>query len=337
MGSGQGIVIDHVARQGYYLYRCSHLPPHREDPPQWPGEEGGVVRTRIPWVVDERGRRGFAWNPVTGCSPASEGCERCYARRSARRLAGRFGYPQGDPFAVTLHHDLLTAPMARARGTTIFVCSMGDLLHPQVPTEFVSEVWCTMAKCQQHRFVVLTKRPDRLVREWEAITSGLVLPNVVVGVSCENQARADERIPWLLRMKEPLLAVSLEPLLGRIDFLDVRYQGLVTIDALRGFCRGPLDVVPPGLCRRLHWVIAGAESGEGGRPGRACSDEWLEGIADQCEAAGVPFFLKQRHIDGELVHTRELGGRIWRQVPWVTAEEGESREVEESGRPDEGD
>lgn len=158
----------------------------------------------------------YTWNPVTGCTPVSEGCRNCYARRMAQRLRGRFGYPADDPFRVTLHADRLGQPFYEARGKRIFVCSMGDLFHPDVPDDFLDEVFFPMYVLNVDRvFIVLTKRPERM-RDYLSRKPPLP-PTVWPGVSVENQAAADERIPILLDILAAVRVVSVEPMLGLVD------------------------------------------------------------------------------------------------------------------------
>jgi len=168
--------------------------------------------TRIEWTD-------VSWNPVTGCSKVSRGCQFCYAERMAKRLAGRGGYPAENPFAVTLHPERLDEPLHWRKPRRVFVCSMGDLFHKDVPSGFITEVFAVMALCPQHTFQVLTKRPERMAEyladedlpdyidtmacNYGACHANLdgrwPLPNVWLGTSVEDQATADERIPHLLR------------------------------------------------------------------------------------------------------------------------------------------
>ena len=189
------------------------------------------------------------WNPVTGCTKISPGCAHCYAERMAKRLAGRYGYPADEPFRVTLHPDRLEQPLHFRGPRMIFVCSMGDLFHVDVPFDFIDRVFAVMALCPQHIFQVLTKRPERMAEylnrfslrtlrsrwaqtieeQWPergaATAYGLrehgaePLPNVWLGTSIENQKAADERIPHLLGCPAAVRFLSAEPLLGPI-FID---------------------------------------------------------------------------------------------------------------------
>jgi protein gp37 len=158
--------------------------------------------TKIDWAD-------AVWNPLTGCSKVSPACDHCWAERMSKRLAGRCGYPAADPFAVAFHPDRLEEPLRWRKPRRVFVCSMGDLFHEDVTDDQLLAVFTTMAQPQarHHTFLILTKRPDRM-REWfdDARRAGLtlreghgaVLPNVWLGVTAENQAMADERIPALL-------------------------------------------------------------------------------------------------------------------------------------------
>jgi len=226
-------------------------------------------RSRIEWTD-------ATWNPITGCSPVSEGCVHCYAARMAKRLAGRCGYPADNPFQVTEHSEKLEEPLAWKKPRRVFVCSMGDLFHDDVGTSVRRIIWQTMARAHWHTFIVLTKRPDRmwsfinsLIHEkdffadaWEGPGEATDrFPNVWLGVSAENQQRADERIDVLQQIPAAKHFVSFEPLLGLIT----------------------------PLLKGIDWVICGGETGSDARP---MHPDWVRGLRDQCQAAGVPFFFK---------------------------------------------
>jgi protein gp37 len=254
--------------------------------------------TKIPWAQK-------VWNPVTGCTPVSRGCEHCYAARFARRLAGRCGYPADKPFAVTLHPERLDEPLHWRKPSRIFVCSMGDLFHPAVPDEFVDRVLARISNCPRHTFIVLTKRAERIteylldLHERGGITRlkkqhvmvahdhGLPdsfawpLPNLWPGVSVEDQATADERIPILMQIPAAVHIVSLEPMLGpitlRLEWIwNSQYTGTQTHP----------DFISDIL---IDWVIIGGETGPGARP---MHPDWVRKVRDQCAAADVPFFFK---------------------------------------------
>jgi len=238
------------------------------------------------------------WNPVTGCTKISPGCQHCYAERMATRLRGRFGYPAEDPFEVTVHRERLSEPLHWRSPKRIFVCSMGDLFHEDVPAWVVREVYDIAALAPQHTFIVLTKRPDQMInlfygsRPWDPREPRLPMDwptplNVWHLVSVEAQYLARQRIGALLELRDHapewrVLGVSVEPMLG------------------------PVDLSP--WIRELDWVICGAETG----PGRRRMDvAWAKALRDQCLEWGVPFFFK-RH-EGEHL----LDGQVWEQFPKV--------------------
>jgi len=237
-------------------------------------------RSRIEWTD-------AVWNPVTGCTKVSEGCRNCYAERMAKRLARRCGYPMADPFAVTLHPEKVDQPLYWRGHQKIFVCSMGDLFHEAVPSEFISKIFRTMWHAWWHTFIVLTKRPERMVAWYDDLKDGSPivgtekeswpLPNVWLGVSVENQAAADKRIPLLLQAPAAVRFVSCEPLLGPIN-LEAQLAGA---DEARRYING---------WHGIDWVIVGGESGPNARP---MHPDWVRSIRDQCLGAGVPFFFKQ--------------------------------------------
>jgi protein gp37 len=311
-----------------------------------------MSRTKIEWAE-------HVWNPATGCTPISEGCQNCYAKRMANRLRGRCGYPQDDPFRVTLHEDRLGEPLRWKKPRRVFVCSMGDLFHDDVPHEFIYGIWDVMVQSKQHTFLVLTKRPDRMKSFIEkvmcnrmdyALTFGGTpegkkarkwaqkpVQNVWLGVTAENQQRADERIPILLQIPAAVRFVSVEPMLGPVDLLSNDYLG--------GCINCEVCLDNPGTCvncaqnRKLDWIICGGESGPGARPMRL---DWARSLCDQCQAAGVPFFFKQwgeygpnwlnddngKKIEGsewmdrvgKKAAGRILDGRTWDEYPEVRNE-----------------
>lgn len=232
--------------------------------------------TKIEWTNE-------TWNPVTGCTKISAGCQHCYAERMARRLAGRFGYPEApNHFDVTLRPDRLDEPLSWRKPRRVFVCSMSDLFHEDVPDEYICDVFYTMHRCPHHTFQVLTKRPGQML-EWFNRPAASVskwhrpLPNIQLGISAEDQRAADERIPQLLQCPAAVRFVSCEPLLGEIDISPY----------LHGWHSDPRpQECDPGI----DWVIVGGESGHGARP---MDPNWARSLRDQCQDAGVPFFMKQ--------------------------------------------
>lgn len=172
--------------------------------------------TKIEWAQE-------TWNPITGCTPVSEGCQHCYARRMATRLRGRCGYPADDPFRVTFHPDRLGQPLKWKKPRMIFVCSMGDLFHDLPPPEgswpIVDRILRVCNDCPQHIFLLLTKRIEHAwyyfrspVYNGNYSRSELLGKNIWLGVTAENQQRADERIPILLQIPAAVRFVSVEPM-----------------------------------------------------------------------------------------------------------------------------
>jgi len=221
------------------------------------------------------------WNPLTGCTKVSPGCKHCYAERMALRLQA-MGQPKyANGFKLTLHEDVLEQPLGWKKPQMIFVNSMSDLFHEDVPLEFIHRVFDVMRRASWHTFQVLTKRSKRLRElnpeiDWPA--------NVWMGVSVENQDYTF-RIEHLRRTDAHVKFLSLEPLLGPLPRLN-----------LRG----------------IDWVIVGGESGPGARP---MAEEWVIDIRNQCLAAHVPFFFKQWGGVRKKQAGRVLRERTWDQVP----------------------
>lgn len=260
--------------------------------------------TKIEWAD-------ATWNPVTGCDRVSPGCDHCYALSLSARLKA-MGQPKyqtdgraetsGPGFGVTTHPDELDRPLSWATPRRVFVCSMSDLFHPQVPAEFIDRVWAIMSRTPQHTYQVLTKRPQRMRsylvgdgitrRPWITDLAGAEvswpLPNVWLGVSVEDQQRADQRIPQLLATPAAVRFVSAEPLLGPVTLRD---------DWLDPCARAAHDVEGPSIMhlqhdpeRRIGWLIVGGESGPQARP---MHPAWARQLRDQCQQADVAFFFKQ--------------------------------------------
>lgn len=221
------------------------------------------------------------WNPVTGCTKVSPGCANCYAERMARRLQamGQPNYANG--FDVALQPHMLDLPLTWKKPKTIFVNSMSDLFHKDVPLEYVLRVFAIMREAHWHCFQVLTKRAIRLEQ-----IAGLLpwAPNIWMGVSVENRKHSS-RVAALRRTGAQIKFLSLEPLLGPLEDLD-----LTGID----------------------WVIVGGESGPGARPMKT---EWVTDLRDQCRRARVPFFFKQWGGRNKKRTGRTLEGRTWDQMP----------------------
>lgn len=236
------------------------------------------------------------WNPVAGCTPVSPGCLNCYAARMALRLE-RMGNGTSRKYKdtakrardgrpvfsgrVNLDEDALDLPRSWRLGRTIFVNSMSDLFHEDVPLRFIKRVFRVMQECPQHRFQVLTKRPER-ARE---LAEELPWPeHVWMGTSVELK-RYYERIRTLQKIPAAVRFLSCEPLLG------------------------PLPRMP---LKGIHWVIVGGESGPGARP---MQGTWALQIKRQCDAKGVPFFFKQWGGVNKKKTGRELEGKTWDEMP----------------------
>lgn len=229
------------------------------------------------------------WNPVTGCTKVSPGCDNCYAERLARRLQAMGNPRYRNGFAVTLHADQVELPLRWRQPRMIFVNSMSDLFHDDVPDEFIVGVFRTMERAGWHTFQVLTKRPGRMASFLKR-NQAQPLPNVWLGTSVEDQRWATVRIPKLLTVPAAVRFLSCEPLLGPVS--------------LERWLRS----------RSIHWVIAGGESGPGHRP---IQSRWVQGIRDECRATGVAFFFKQWGGRTSKAGGRTLDGRVWSQMPKV--------------------
>ncbi|MGB7235906.1 MAG: phage Gp37/Gp68 family protein [Rhodococcus sp. (in: high G+C Gram-positive bacteria)] len=253
-------------------------------------------RTGIEWTD-------ATWNPITGCTKVSPGCDHCYAETIAHRFDGTPAYPNG--FDVTLRPERLEQPLRWRKPRMIFVNSMSDLFHKDIPDEYIARVFAVMALARQHNFQLLTKRPARMRsllqspvfrRDVEHAIAGVVaamrpthvwyeswpLPNVWLGVSAEDQKWADIRVPQLLQTPATVRFISAEPLLGPVE-------------PWHSYC--PTHDFAGGMCtfscpqrRRIDWVIAGGESGNKARP---MHPDWARSLRDWCAAADVPFCFKQ--------------------------------------------
>lgn len=249
------------------------------------------MKTKIEWATD-------VWNPVTGCTKVSEGCRNCYAEGIAKRFWGERKFTD-----VRCHPDRLDAPRHWKKPRRVFVNSMSDLFHPDVPFEFIDRVFGAMTMACEHTFMILTKRP-RMMLDWFNWTThnktGLwPLPNVWLGVTVENQKAANERIPLLLKTPAVVRFVSVEPMLGEVDMTQAMYginpPGMNVFGFTDGF----------GYEACLDWVICGGETGPGARP---MHPDWARSLRDQCQSAGVPFFFKQwgEYLDIDTAMVREL-------------------------------
>jgi protein gp37 len=232
------------------------------------------TRSNIEWTES-------TWNPVTGCTKISQGCKNCYAERMAKRLHAMGSERYRNKFAVTLHPDLVEMPKRWRAPRLVFVNSMSDLFHPEIPTDYISRVFRTMVECPQHTFQVLTKRSDRLAELAPALPWA---ENIWIGTSVENR-RVIRRVAELVSVPAAVRFLSCEPLIG------------------------PLDNLP---LKGIHWVIVGGESGPRARPMQA---EWALSVLRQCRAAGVPFFFKQWGGPRKDLTGRRLNGREYDEMP----------------------
>lgn len=288
-------------------------------------------KTSIEWTDQ-------TWNPVTGCDKVSPGCDHCYAEGIAHRFAGTPQFPNG--FGVTLRPERLDEPLHWRKPRRVFVNSMSDLFHADIPDEFIAKVFVTMARAPRHTFQILTKRPGRmrslLADDPQKLLEALAdeemaaalydapwpLPNVWLGVSAEDQKWADIRIPVLLDTPAAVRFVSAEPLLGPIDLhgpLDAsghhRPRLTYWLTGEPGWDNdGYLKIGP-----KLDWVIVGGESGRGARP---MHPDWARGLRDQCVGADVPFLFKQW---GEYVTPNQMPTETF--IGWDCEHAGEDRDA----------
>ena len=221
------------------------------------------------------------WNPLTGCNKVSLGCKNCYAERMSIRLRamGQPNYSNG--FELTLHEKSLEIPLFWKKPMNIFVNSMSDLFHEEVPLDFIQRVFDVMNRAHWHRFQVLTKRSERL----RDLSSQLHwASNIWMGVSVENQNYA-YRIEHLRETGAFIKFLSIEPLLGPLNDINLK---------------------------SIDWVIVGGESGQGARP---MNPSWVTDLRDRCQAANVPFFFKQWGGINKKKAGRKLDGRTWNEMP----------------------
>lgn len=247
-------------------------------------------RTGIEWTD-------VTWNPVTGCTRVSSGCDNCYAATLANRLLKETylsrppvvdsDITRRDPFAVRLWPERVSQPLSWREPKTVFVNSMSDLFHADIPEDYVRRVFDVMLQADWHTYQILTKRPGRAARFWRrnrTLFSGDAIPgHVWIGTSVENQDAAF-RLEHLRNMPVEVRFLSCEPLIG------------------------PLTLDLTGI----HWVIVGGESGPVRRP---MEPAWALSIRDQCQAAGVPFFFKQWGGRTPKAGGRELDGELWDEMP----------------------
>lgn len=225
----------------------------------------------------------MTWNPTTGCTKISAGCKYCYAEVMAKRLQAMGIEKYKDGFKIALHEDALNAPYSWKGSKLVFVNSMSDLFHPEIPLDFIKKVFQVMIDNPQHTFQVLTKRANRLFEvhnelEWTK--------NIWMGVSVED-ARVTDRIDFLRQTNAKIKFLSCEPLIGPLMSIN-------------------LD--------NIDWVIVGGESGRKARP---IKEWWVWDIRQQCQEAGVAFFFKQWGGVNKKRAGRELGGQVYNEMPAI--------------------
>jgi protein gp37 len=233
-----------------------------------------ALNSKIEWTE-------ATWNPVTGCTKISDGCKNCYAYTMAKRLQAMGNPRYKNGFNVTLHYDLIDKPLKWKKPRRIFVNSMSDLFHEEVPFDFIKQVFEAMRKASWHNFQILTKRSERLKKLAPYLPWA---PNIWQGVTVENE-KVQNRIDDLRKIPSAIRFISLEPLIGPINSIKLS---------------------------NIHWVIVGGESGPGSRP---MDIEWVREIRSQCQIQEVPFFFKQwggiqKHKNGRL-----LDNRYWDEYP----------------------
>jgi protein gp37 len=242
------------------------------------GAAGGMMAgfSKIEWT-------GATWNPVTGCTKVSDGCKNCYAERIAYRLQAQGQPHYVDGFEVRIHEDSLGIPLKWKKPRIVFVNSMSDLFHEEIPMEFLKRVFLVMNHAKQHVFQILTKRSEYLLKmNRELVWS----ENIWMGVSVENQKYLG-RIEHLRNTHAHIKFISIEPLLG--PMVDMNLSG-------------------------IDWVILGGESGP---RSRMMKRSWVENIRDQCVEAKVPFFFKQWGGFDRKKSGRVLDGKVWEEMPKI--------------------
>lgn len=224
-----------------------------------------MQKTSIGWTD-------YSWNPVTGCHKVSRGCKNCYAETLTKRFGERWGMKSFRD--VKMWPERLWEPLNIAQklvGKKVFVCDMSDLFHEDVTDSFIFDVFETIHNLPDTTFQILTKRPQRAIDIFKRIPEKILVDvpfkNVWIGVSCEDQQTASDRIPLLKQIPAEVRFISFEPLVGHIYTAHLRFYE-----------------------KEIHWAIVGGESGHGAQP---MHPDWVRSLRDQCKAAGVPFFFKQ--------------------------------------------
>lgn len=233
-----------------------------------------MTKSKIEWTEE-------TWNPVTGCSKVSAGCKFCYAEVMANRLKSMGVEKYKNNFKVTTHKKSLDEPYHWKKPRTVFVNSMSDLFHKDVPTSFILDVFKVMNECPLHTFQVLTKRPERLLELNKQIDW---TPNIWMGVSVENK-EVTSRITLLKKSNAKIKFLSVEPLIGALGKLH-----------LKG----------------IDWVIVGGESGPNSRP---IEESWVDEVFEQCKDQKIAFFFKQWGGRNKKKTGRVYRGKLWNEYP----------------------
>ena len=225
----------------------------------------------------------MTWNPTTGCDKISAGCKYCYAEVMARRLHAMGIEKYKNNFELTLHEDAIDVPYSWNKPKIVFVNSMSDLFHKDVPLSFIQKVFEVMNNTPRHTYQVLTKRAERLFEQHDKLNW---TPNIWMGVSVENE-KVKDRIDFLRETNAKVKFLSCEPLIGPLYNLNLE---------------------------NIHWVIVGGESGRKARP---MKESWVWDIRQQCADQGVAFFFKQWGGTNKKKTGRELGGRTYDEMPTI--------------------
>jgi len=228
----------------------------------------------------------MTWNPTTGCDKISAGCKFCYAEVMTRRLHAMGIEKYKDGFELRLHEDALQIPFEWKKPKVVFVNSMSDLFHKDVPFSFIQKVFNVMNSTQMHTYQVLTKRAERLYELHDKLNW---TTNIWMGVSVEND-KVKDRIDFLRETNAKVKFLSLEPLIGPLTNLNLEH---------------------------IHWAIVGGESGRKARP---MKESWVWDIRQQCADQGVAFFFKQWGGVNKKKNGRELGGRTYDEMPMIEHE-----------------
>ena len=233
-----------------------------------------MATTSIEWTES-------TWNPVTGCTKISSGCANCYAERMARRLKAMGTPKYANGFKVTIHEDCLTEPYSWKKPKVIFVNSMSDMFHENIPLEFIKKVFNVMNNNPQHIFQVLTKRAELLLKYSTELNWA---SNIWMGVTVED-FKAKRRIDYLRQTKAAVKFLSCEPLISDLGELNLE---------------------------KINWVIVGGESGPKSRP---IKEDWVLDIYQQCKDSDIPFFFKQWGGVNKKKNGKELKGEIYQEMP----------------------